>query len=1366
MSQAIKKLAGGGTTSEEKLFKNGNTNLLLDTLVKSLDGNVDNYLKSKNWDEQKRTEFLNEFDQIKKDIANGNIAERELDGNYVDKSGRLNQKNDTTRQVLRFVDQIVLPSDEYKKPEEKKKDVNQSLLDLFGEKYRGGNKTSMTSDDLQIWLDNDSYDKETKTRGTAVRAEKFYNLLQDYRNSLGEDADPKLIQKIDSAMQALQDGEGRYKYDNTVASALLGLGMSGSDINRLFANNIGEEVAEEEKTKEQLEKEAREAKEKEYQQRKKDELTSLWITPAQNWNTSPYRDRYVQLTKGNYDKDAYDRLLGDTSQAFYNGDFLTLFNQYNPLLDNYDPNAIVTDMYHQKGLPASQWLSNHLQAIVDSGVNAGLGQNPDGTYYLPFTASTNDGLITIWDPNYNTLRRVPVRRTAYWQYLLNKYDEDNRLPEYKEGGVLFLQQGGTPWFNGTERNARYGELVKSWEQKGRKQGRSVEDVKKGEETMKLSDAFGSNSTGNVDSRIRTALDLRLATMALDVVSGITSFVPEWGTAASGVASLGSLVTNTIADIKDPSVGLSQGLRNAGMQIGWGIAGLIPGGKFGKIAKDLAKWGPSLMAIYGTVAGSEEALKVIDKAIHNEDITLDEWRQLSHWLTAATGTTRVGTRAYKMKQIKNNASMKEISSSQLQVKTSKGMKDIDRAWFDQHKNDTDFATQFRTKYGADIKADKKYLLFGKPVVKEKTIKGKSEYDFANQTKANEKYGVTGTPTMKLFKNDYDILTGQGNGWWLYRNGNNNTSNSVQPSGISISDKASEMPLMLPQRASQVPQLPYYNVIYLKEGNKLNYIKHLKSLKQGGIIKAQNGIKTVQEAEWRKRPGNLYENTNPVNVGSWNNYYNSDKVINGILSLAKQQTSDQLLKNLNAVETADNGLSWNQKLNDLGYSNWNIAFNNTGFNSIFGYNPEKNNYMGPSTWNRHFYYDKLRKGELGEGNTITTSDGKTIGYNAVKKLWELINPTAQTNENPTANNNENPATSDNLNNNPNEASAGTVENETSASRASAAYDIYNPVQTLKAKIPGPGYLPTADLIQKLGINDLILRTKKSGMQPFMEFAPELYRPIHGDEATRNAYYQKGIDTLNKIILFGKSSDEAINSASRLEAMKYADQMKLQGDIADNQRVYETGLKNAELQDQNKIARTQVANNNRARQIQMIGAKADVDSAYLNVLSTNLSNFTKGWQQKLDRYDIQLKEQQLRNALVKGLSEIKQSDDYRNYEALKKKLEASEYKDNPENWPEYKTLQGYQERINNAWAEKQRHAKASILGLPYEPNYEFVPVIYHKKGGSVTERERIDKMKRHREKLFQRNIEKSVDHSIKMINNLSEVTKKLILSAMGVK
>ena len=349
MSQAIKKLAGGGTTSEEKLFKNGNTNLLLDTLVKSLDGNVDSYLKSKNWDEQKKTEFLNEYEQVKRDIANGNIEERQLDGFYVDKSGRLDQKNDTTRQVLRFVDQIVLPSDEYKKPEEKKKDVNQSLLDLFGEKYRGGNKTAMTSDDLQIWLDNDPYDKETKTRGTAVRAEKFHDLLQDYRNSLGEDANPKLMQKIDSAMQALQDGEGRYKYDNTVASALLGLGMSGSDINRLFANNIGEEVAEEEKTKEQLEKEAREAKEKEYQEKKKQD-NMFWYEKGNLYkaNNPNFLNGYY-LPRSTYDENLWNKLTAKDSN-YDERQFLKstrdLFVSYNPFIEGYNGGQTFGGQYY------------------------------------------------------------------------------------------------------------------------------------------------------------------------------------------------------------------------------------------------------------------------------------------------------------------------------------------------------------------------------------------------------------------------------------------------------------------------------------------------------------------------------------------------------------------------------------------------------------------------------------------------------------------------------------------------------------------------------------------------------------------------------------------------------------------------------------------------------------------------------------------------------------------------------------------------------------------------------------------------------------------------------------------------------------
>ena len=63
------------------------------------------------------------------------------------------------------------------------------------------------------------------------------------------------------------------------------------------------------------------------------------------------------------------------------------------------------------------------------------------------------------------------------------------------------------------------------------------------------------------------------------------------------------------------------------------------------------------------------------------------------------------------------------------------------------------------------------------------------------------------------------------------------------------------------------------------------------------------------------------------------------------------------------------------------------------------------------------------------------------------------------------------------------------------------------------------------------------------------------------------------------------------------------------------------------------------------------------------------------------------------------------------------------------------------------------------------------YNKKGGTLTyaERSKLQRQKdisaaeRQNAKLFQRTIEKSIDTNIKMINNLSSVSKQLIIKSM---
>ena len=59
---------------------------------------------------------------------------------------------------------------------------------------------------------------------------------------------------------------------------------------------------------------------------------------------------------------------------------------------------------------------------------------------------------------------------------------------------------------------------------------------------------------------------------------------------------------------------------------------------------------------------------------------------------------------------------------------------------------------------------------------------------------------------------------------------------------------------------------------------------------------------------------------------------------------------------------------------------------------------------------------------------------------------------------------------------------------------------------------------------------------------------YRNIVGDEATRNAFYTKAVEGENRAAR-PITSDADKNVAYRQEAKRIGDQLRIQGDIADN-------------------------------------------------------------------------------------------------------------------------------------------------------------------------------------------------------------------------
>ena len=135
-------------------------------------------------------------------------------------------------------------------------------------------------------------------------------------------------------------------------------------------------------------------------------------------------------------------------------------------------------------------------------------------------------------------------------------------------------------------------------------------------------------------------------MAQDIAGLIASFTG--GNALSAGLGLTSMGTDLTADIMDESVTKGQVLRNALFNTGMAAISWIPGANAGKLARNLIKYAPKIMALIGAgaIAVNEDVIESWKKVGNkNEKLTVEDWKNIGYTLTAAAGLTRLGKGEY-------------------------------------------------------------------------------------------------------------------------------------------------------------------------------------------------------------------------------------------------------------------------------------------------------------------------------------------------------------------------------------------------------------------------------------------------------------------------------------------------------------------------------------------------------------------------------------------------------------------------------------------------------------------------------------------------------------------------------------------------
>lgn len=198
--------------------------------------------------------------------------------------------------------------------------------------------------------------------------------------------------------------------------------------------------------------------------------------------------------------------------------------------------------------------------------------------------------------------------------------------------------------------------------------------------------------------------------------------------------------------------------------------------------------------------------------------------------------------------------------------------------------------------------------------------------------------------------------------------------------------------------------------------------------------------------------------------------------------------------------------------------------------------------------------------------------------------------------------------------------------------------------KLKNAAPDIIEALRLAGNLHNNNRVYDAALKGIRPNLQQTYNTYRQVVGDEATKQAYYRRGIAGQTKA---GQAftSDADRQMAYQMEAKRAADELKAQGDLADNAEIRRTSDESNQHQWANIQRATEVANRNLIEMNNANAAKWNLKAQKYSADWTNWDNYLMGIQNRM----IQKKQEQ--EAFNRQLAQLDIQDDYINDDWLQK-------------------------------------------------------------------------------------------------------------------
>lgn len=260
-----------------------------------------------------------------------------------------------------------------------------------------------------------------------------------------------------------------------------------------------------------------------------------------------------------------------------------------------------------------------------------------------------------------------------WKELLRRYNGTDTIVE-KNGGIIKAAKGTVLSGEGediTSEASRYkGSKEKAKAKYDELRNKEQKATERGFDSIYAMDANDAEVFGG-DAQMKTSDIMRLTTIAQDVASVVASFVPGAGTGVAAGLGVTSMATDLVADILDPAVSGGEVAKNLVVNAGFALAGMIPGAKMGKVAKNVIKWAPRVMTL---VAGAGYAM---DESVQNTfkkigegstNFTREDWKNISRVFSLAAGAVRTGKGMYDSHKVNkavvagDNVTLKGVKST--------------------------------------------------------------------------------------------------------------------------------------------------------------------------------------------------------------------------------------------------------------------------------------------------------------------------------------------------------------------------------------------------------------------------------------------------------------------------------------------------------------------------------------------------------------------------------------------------------------------------------------------------------------------------------------------------------------------------------